>query len=519
MQRNLKTLLAATAISLIGSSGLVNADILFNHEPGSPVSLGRSIDFRLPTETKKDCLENRDTEWVETGVAVDGEAPGVFRVKVSGEYTDSYEELISKLFLNASFKANATVKGFTIKGDDKLELDYEFVGKYSDLYYVLVAWYDFGSRRLQSAKLAAEFQELLDAGKHDEFVAQCGTHFAVSEERWAFASIIVNIDRLDESVKRRLKFTHEGKVEVVKTGSANLGLGIEKIVNTARRYGAATLDFEANGGDPTKAGALAQAAQSNDLAASLTAMETYMSSIARSTSVPRTYRLASFGIFGLEVDEDPSVVKFMEDMYFAGVKYQGAISDARDRINDLNESGNENLNLRQVYENDIQKLAVEKAALDQLAIACVRDGECDREKIAEAAPLIGYRTTLLRAPQIKTSCLYHEDILAAISVKLSGSFVDPNAVQDIKVYRISDQNPSEWELVPNTRTALNADPDGNRFVSRLEIVDAEQTGEVPLRQFVRTARYEMSVGVVDGSREWYDLGFPAVIDDRCPLTK
>ncbi len=249
-------LLAALTPALVQPA---SADVVFDYERGSPVALGRSIDLRLPKETKSSCLADEEFEWIEAGPVGPG---GVAKVKVTGEYTDDYRELAARLHVNGHYRAS--VAAGAAGAEAKAELTYETLGKYADLVFLLVARYEFGSRRLKAPSLASEYRKLLEEGQYDEFIARCGTHFANAEERSAYASVVVNISRIDESIKRRLHADYSSTVNVAEVGSMTAGMGIEAQYDTARRLGRATLEFDANGGDPTKAAALAAATQSDD---------------------------------------------------------------------------------------------------------------------------------------------------------------------------------------------------------------------------------------------------------------
>ncbi|MTH95195.1 hypothetical protein [Roseibium sp. RKSG952] len=508
--------LSALLLATVKASPLL-ADIVFNYDPGSPASIGRSVDYRNPTQTKLDCLENQNWGWVETETTDPNAVGGVVSVQVNGEYTDDYREIYRKLNFNASFKASAAISEVMSAGSDgSLKINYDYTGKFSDLSYVLVASYDFGSRRLNRPTLRPEYQSLINNGNHDEFIARCGTHYVAREEMWAYAAIVVDIDRLDETVKRHLLANYGSETKIVELASAELKLGVDGAYNNARKYGVATLRFHANGGDPTKASELAEVAQSNNLAKALSGMKVYMSGISRSTSVPKRAYLASFSNFGLDIEEDTTRDRFLEAAYFTSLKYQSALEAANARLATLEAAQRSGLDLNSIYERDIIKLNNQKAALDELTVVCVRDGACDLSAIRDAAPLISYRTTLLREPILEASCQYEGADLARVAVRVLGTLVDPNAAQELAVYRILEYTtgraPEELSI---RRTRFNADPH-NRFQVGFELND-DPYSELILVDEVRRSRFEMSVRLVDGSLEWYNLGYPSIREDNCPL--
>ena len=514
--------LVATMVLLLLWAQIASADIIFNYEPGSPVAFGRSIDHRFPTDGKLDCLANSEWKWTETEPAPVGSAGGVLKIAVSGEYTSDYKEIFEKLHLNAYYKASATIEEIVkLDSEASLDLNYDFIGKYSDFAYILVARYEFGGRRLTRPVLADNYQSLIDQGKHSEFIATCGTHFVISEERWAYASIIVSIDNLDESIKRRLKTKYKGRAGVIAIGSGEFGLDIEAQYNTVHRYSAATLDFQANGGEPGKASKLAAATQASDIGAALVGMEEYMTGISRETSVPKNFRLVPFALFGLKHNEDPSVSHFLESIYFSSIRYSSTINEIRRKIDNTNSySAEETEKLKKIYQRDLHKLMKEKAALDVLAIECVKNSVCDSDKIRSVAPMIGYRTSLLRDPEIRPVCLYHNTALEGISVRLVGRFLDPNAVQDFDVYRINEYKDVPIQNTALKRTGLNEDSSPlNRFIARIEIIEDDLESDLTLIEEARAIRYEMRVKIFDGTDQWYDLGYLNLRTDECPLVR
>jgi hypothetical protein len=513
----MRYLLASIAVAIF-SGAPTSADLFFNYEPGSPVSLGRSIDYRNPTETKQDCLEDIRWSWVETDAMAPESPGGVVQVAVSGEFTDDYREIGRKLNVNASYRANVGVKdALSASSEGNLDIRYDFLGRFHDLAYVLVASYEFGSRRVSSARLEERYQALLDEGRHAEFVAACGTHYAVNEEMWAYASIIVGIDRIDETVKRHLSASYRSQAKVVDLAGAEMGLGVDAAYNAARRYGAASLMFRANGGDPAKAADLAQATQANDIAAAISGMQAYMGGISRNSSVPKRLRLAPFSAFGLQIDPDHDRDRFLEALYFSALRYQASISQITERLKSLEETQNNHLELKGIYERDLASLNTQKGHLDALSVKCVQENVCDLDALSDIAPLVAYRTSTLRDPELRSVCLYANDILQAVAVRLVGRFIDAAAIQDFDVFR-GEQYGEALERIHVTRTDLSADPEG-RFVARLEVVESDLNDEVSLLERVRSHRYEMAVKVMDGATEWYTLGSPRVRADDCPLVR
>lgn len=496
------------------------ADVTFDYEAGSPVALGRSIDLRLPTETKKTCLANTEFEWIEAGPTGQG---GVSRVKVTGEYTDNYHELSTQLHVNGHYRS--TLAANLGESEGKAELTYETLGKYSDLVFILIAKYEFGSRKLKSAALETKYQKLIDDGNFDDFIAQCGTHFANDEERWAYASVVVNISKIDESIKRRLTADYNSTTNIVDVGSLSTGLGVAAQYDTARRFGHATLEFQANGGDSTKAAALAGATQSNDISKALNAMQDYMTGISRDTAVPSRYTLVPFALFGLKLPADDGRVQFLDDAYFAAIRYQGKIGELSQRLTAAKLSLGDVSDLARVYRTEIAALQQQKGAIDSLVIACVKEGKCDRTALKNAAPEIVVNSSIAQRLQMRATCLYAKDSLDQIDLSLKGEIVDPRSVDEMVAYRIENANGGRRSRVNIAKTNLSADPDG-RFAARLDILTrdmlppaAKQSEISALRDQARATRYELDITMSDGQHQWYDLGTPSVRSDDCPILR
>ena len=72
---------------------------------------------------------------------------------------------------------------------------------------------DYGWYGYQSPHLTQAYQSLLDQGKHEEFIRQCGTHFVSQSKRIVQAIAVVNIKNLDETTKKFLSRTYEAKVK------------------------------------------------------------------------------------------------------------------------------------------------------------------------------------------------------------------------------------------------------------------------------------------------------------------
>jgi hypothetical protein len=517
-----------SCIAIVAASGPwgadARADVVFDYAGNSPVSLGRSIDIRLPTVTKNDCLDSIAWQWDESEPAKEGTPGGVQRVSVNAEYIDDYRDLFEQLHFNASFKGSATIKeAITVGAEANIDYGTEFTGKYSDLSYIVMAQYEFGRRRLKTATLKKEYLDLIHEGKYTDFIEACGTHFAISEDRWADAAIIVNIDKLDESMKRRIEFTYKSKADVVKIGSGEMALDAEKEIKSIHRYGSQHLKFDAHGGDSTKLDKLASATNANDLKSSLAAMEAYMTGIARDTSAIKSYRMASFEMFGLQIPTGPDVTSFMGAVYFSEFRYQQMIQAVRAGLDDAERFAAATTALREIYQRDLYTLTQQKAALDSLAVACVKKGVCDINAIRKAAPRISYTTSLLVQPSLEANCIYAGDApgdaLTEVGVRLFGRFVDPMAVQDFRVYRIPEYQNGKPQEAHVKRTGLAEDPTSNRFVASVEHLRDDPASPLTLPEEARALRYEMAVTVFDGSTEWYDLGYLTVPADRCPLVR
>ncbi|TCA58090.1 hypothetical protein E0H71_00365 [Rhizobium leguminosarum bv. viciae] len=514
--RNLISL-GITCLSLSLASGPAKCDVMFDYVRGSPVSLGRSVDARLPTESKKDCLSSTEWEWIESDVAATGSPGGVLQVGVTGEYIDDYQELFRRLHFNASFKGSATIKAAVTLGMDAgFSYDNEFAGKYTNLSYVLMAQYDFGSRRLKRPTLEPFYQNLIDAGKYAQFISECGTHFAISEQRWSYAAIIVHLSKLDESMKQLLKANYTSKADVVKIGSGEISLDAEGEFRTAHKYAKATLDFSASGGDSTKAAKLAGAANTGDMSAALSAMESYMTGISRDTSAVQSYRLASFEMFGLKIPAGADISDFMESAYFAGLRYEQIIAAIQESVVQAEKVPALTVALRESLNRDLYRITQEKLGLDRLAVACLETNICDSHDIAKVAPTLGYNTSLLSSASLSASCLYTDDKLAEVSLRLTGSFIDPKAVQDFQVYRIPDYPGGKPDQVLVRRTGLAEDPAGHRFVASIDHLKDNPDSNLTLPEEARATRYQMSVIGYDGGVEWYNLGKIALPADDCP---
>lgn len=501
-------------------SPAAKADIIFDYTKGSPVSLGRSIDIRLPTETKRDCLDKNDWVWVESEPAAPGAPSGVQSVSVMSEYIEDYRDLFDKLHINASYKGSATIKkAITVGSEGDIDWSSEFTGSYSDISYVLMAQYDFGSRRIKVPALQLPYQQLISEKRYEEFIQICGTHFAVSEERWAHAAIVVNISKLDESMKRRLQIDYKSKADIVKIGSGEFALKAEKEIRSTRRFNIENIKFVADGGDSTKLSKLASATEAADLKLALSAMEEYMTGIARETSAVKSYRMASFEIFGLEVPSSSDVASFMEAVYLSGLRYQKMTESIRERLREAVREPERTVRLREVYERDLYTITSQKAALDQLAVSCVKQGLCDISAIRKVAPRISYTTSLLQHPALQANCLYANGTLAEIAVRLSGQFLDSRAVQDFRIYRIPEFVNGKSQEADVKRTNIAADPNSNRFVASIEYLRDEPMSPLTLPEEARAIRYEMAVTTFDNSTEWYDLGYLNVHADSCPLMR
>jgi hypothetical protein len=502
------------------------ADVSFRYEQQSPVFLGASIDIRNPTETKRNCLVSLDADWIEAGAGVGGSLGGVTRISVSGQYTDDYREIFKQLNVNAFFKGSMSVaKIGSFGGEGKLDLDYSFSGNYADLAYILTADYDFGQRRLKGAQLAPQYAKLIEEKKFDEFIAQCGTHYAVSERRASSASIVINISNLSESIKRRLKASYSGSAKLV-TNAADIsaGLSVEAQYNTAQKYGRATLDFRAVGGDSTKAASLAAATQSNDINAALTAMQTYMTGIDRNTAVPVQYELVSFELFGLQYQTNPEQQRFVEIGYLSGVKYQSQINAIRERLKQVMDAPQGGALLAEIYKGDLFRIQAQKAVLDTLMKECLQSRTCNISELNSKTPDIAWASSTFYDLQPSYVCLYNADVLGSISVRLFGRALDATFVQDFRVYRIRDFSPNVQTRTDVVRTNLADESADRRFVSRIDVLQPTTVGGSGINgvQFVdeaRATRYELQLVLNGGRQEWYDLGYASIPSDRCPAIK
>ena len=509
------TLTRLLALLVCTQAAVAWADVTFNYEPNSPVSLARSIDVRIPTETKRDCLSSGQWIWVESEPASATVPSGVSRVAITSKYTDNYREIYQQLHLNASYKVSAAVsEAVTAGGSGTITFDNEFNGKYGDFAFVTLAKYDFGSRRLAQPGLKAEFQKLIDEKKFAQFVAACGTHYVDQEERWAYVSLIAGGETLDETMKRKLSGNYKSKVTVSEVGSTETEIDLSAQFNEIRRYGKATLDFRARGGDSTKAAKLASAAQASNVTAAVAAMEQYLGGVSRETSAVKSYRLVSFSLYGLEFEEDPRQAQFLEAVYYSAVRYQNMLATLTERIEELGRNASAAPRLLNRYKVDFRAITLEKAALDRLALKCVKDNICVPGDITKAAPRIGYNFSTLQSLTTTASCLYDGQDLDSITVKLSGTVTDPSIALGLDAYRLPDGERKQQAKTYVIRSRFDADLQ-NRFIARIDYLDRTTIPNIELADRARKTRYEIVLSTANGGEEWYDLGTLDVRADQC----
>lgn len=503
------------------SISCAKADLIFRYEPNSPVALSASVDVRNPTEAKRSCVEFQSAEWVEAGSATESNLGGVTQILVTAEYTDSYKEIIEKLNINAGYKASAAFKKVGLTSDAKVTMGDDFQGKYADLSYVLTAQYEFGQRRIVNPTLKPEFQKLIDDGKTNEFISKCGTHFAISETRWSYAAIVINVSNLNETTKKRITGNYKGSAKFMSAANLNVELGIDHQYDVVTRYGHATMQFAANGGDPVKAASLAGAVQTNDLAAALSAMQQYMSGIDRNTAAPSSYRMVPFSLFGLDAPESLEQTDFLSDIYLASVRYESDIAKLEDRIDSLERSALADFDLVKIYKLDLQRLQTLKATLDALGRACILEDKCNRQELTSQLPELIWSSSTLMAAAIEPVCLYNDNALDSLSVRMSGKVLDPLAVQDIIIFRLDEAQPDKWTEIHPSRTRFN---DDGRFVARVDLLEAQrsETGTLDTQEMLdraRRTRYELQLVLQGEAREWYDLGTLSVNGDVCPALR
>lgn len=510
------------------------ADVEFGHVEGAPLDLGRGINADAPTLSFQTCVEFSGYKYVELGAGDDskeaGLPEGVNKIEISSDFVKSHEDMLRKLEIDVSMKGEATFKGISGGGEFKFDGSMEYNSSKTDLMLVHLARYNFGVRRIRDATLKPQFKALLDEKKYDEFINACGTHFVDRELRAAYVALVLKTTDLSQSIQEVLKSSFSSKVEVKGFASAESNFQLSSFFRRASKYGSVKLDFQARGGDPTKAAAFAKAADDVNVDAALDALNGYLQGVKVGTSIPTEYWLASYEPYGLKLPPTYGARRqFIRKAYLASLDIGSALKKMQNELDTLRDAGQVQSVIGQLHQKDIATLRSQQSSLEQLIGKCLGDPEaCNDGAIPSVDTNLVWLSDLVSEHELQYTCRYSGDLLSNVTVRLQAALRDIAPATDVRVYRLDiEANRSRMDIL---RTSFDDDPVHGRFVVRIEDLDAGFPADVTnnpqnrrksqaLRDDAEKARYEMELVTRYNHSQWYDLGKIPMDSAKCPTAK
>ncbi len=185
------------------------------YHPLSPVSIGKGVNRNFPLIEHNNCLNYQSVRATDSS--------GAREVKFEFYLAHNTKSLQKALGISGEIQAQAKFfgkkgkllqKALGSRGALGASANYVHNETLNDTSIALVikATADYGRFEVQSDnhnpsapfRLHPQFQQLIDAGEHQRFSEQCGTHFVVRETRKGMVSAVIQIDDLTMEQKTKI---------------------------------------------------------------------------------------------------------------------------------------------------------------------------------------------------------------------------------------------------------------------------------------------------------------------------
>jgi hypothetical protein len=415
------------------------ADIRFNRTENSPFSLGKTVDANVPTITKEACLEYETIFWNSVDAGVVNMQFNSDVVKNSRDYYKS---------LRRDTKISAKVKFGLTSGS--IDASKKFDGKYMNyndsVSYVVSANYDFGSKVIKSYKLKDKYQRMIDEGSHLEVIKRCGTHFVHSSQQGIQANVLMSVTNLSQTEKKDVIWALKSGLTYSKVGEGNFEHQVEKKIKEVITNSTFKVSAQAFGGSAESFNGFAQAS-SGDMPTIMNAMQEFMKSASKETSIPMSYNLVSLEMFGLEIPEyNEDQEKFFELAYFLTIDYEMLHARVTSEMTELR-----NLNHQIVkekmreFQGVLYRLSREISKVQHRVNKCHLENKCNPRALRKISLDMNWVSNMLAESSLEATCYDSGNGEHFVNVSVFGRLNNSDLIKEISFKRIL-KNGTEVDL-------------------------------------------------------------------------
>lgn len=236
----------ALAAVLDGLSGIP-------YENNNPFAIGDGVNVNESLSPRERCVEFKPEQLI---ADTNGSTDSGLDINIVRDYDEFQSELKFSLSMFASANANFAdiASGSTsLTGFGKYE---SFLSREkTSVLLVLNAHANQGRNLINDYSLKAPYQALIDAGKFDEFVRRCGTHFIRGWTRSSSIKVLFTASELDQTAKTIISTTFEssakGSFKIADIGGGaetKISSDLSTLLATASKLGRLSHEITATGG-------------------------------------------------------------------------------------------------------------------------------------------------------------------------------------------------------------------------------------------------------------------------------
>jgi hypothetical protein len=223
------------------------------YESNNPFAIGDGVNVNESLSPRERCVEYKPEQLLSD---TSGSTASGLDINIVRDYDEFQSELKFSLSMFASANANlADIAGgsTSLTGFGKYE---NFLSREkTSVLLVLNAHADQGRNLITDYSLKAPYQALIDAGKFDEFVKRCGTHFIRGWTRSSSIKVLFTASELDQTAKTIISTTFDssakGNFKIADIGGGaetKISSDLSTLLATASKLGKLSHEITATGG-------------------------------------------------------------------------------------------------------------------------------------------------------------------------------------------------------------------------------------------------------------------------------
>ena len=502
------------------------------YHPDMSLHLGAAFDANYTLTEKQQCIAYDEVVWLDGNGAVET----TLEIKLVDDYRKLYEEMNLDVNMEAGLKLNKIVK-FGGSASLKSSFEKKFNVEERMITLLIKARSDYGRVAMKNRQLKPEFQQMITAGKHQEFIQRCGRYFVSQERRGAEVYVLINIKDLSESAQKKLTIDYSSSFKAdfkIVNASGSLKINFSNFIEKAAKLGKIEMKYYAVGTQGISGlENLIRDLDPKDLKKILNAMADVIATSTKENAAPLQYNIASMTQFGLQVPQfDPIRYDYISKVY-KGLQTLNSNIEKIEAISNTRRTAFANY-----YSGKLSNLKSHRQQLINAATNCINQENCNEtvfryfEKIIWPQDMVD-RSRLEVHPTytkvVNQSGIVVGEILTDISVRVKGVLYHRDYFSQM-AYAYFDENQRLKELNNLARNQVNISPysreqNGVTYYDYSALMDFKtvrfpeyhQNGyvlssaknrvlaEQLLKEF-KTRNYLLSVISNDGLQTTYNLG-------------